>query len=258
MNPSTVVVALLLGVAAHLLFGVNQRASRLDIARERRAAGTCSARSARAAPTKGGAEVLQTKRWAVPSCLLCAAVAWLLIGGIPGVVVAVVVAAAGPKILGRLESGAARANRLTMESSAPMVADLLAACLASGASTAVATRATAEALGGPVADVLMQSVTQFNLGASATRVWKPLADEPALAPIARAILRSAETGAPLTTVLLRVSDDLRLNRRAQLEQAAKTVGIKAVGPLGLCFLPAFMLLGVVPLIASLIATGLAN
>ena len=139
-----------------------------------------------------------------------------------------------------------------------MVADLLAACLASGASTAVATRATAEAIGGPAGDLLNECVTQFNLGASARRVWKPLADEPALAPIARAILRSAETGAPLTAVLLRVSDDLRLTSRAELEQAAKTVGVKAVGPLGLCFLPAFMLLGVVPLIASLISAGLSG
>jgi pilus assembly protein TadC len=57
-------------------------------------------------------------------------------------------------------------------------------------------------------------------------------------------------------VLLRVAEDLRATRRAALDQAAKAVGVKAVAPLGLCFLPAFMLLGIVPLVASLIARGL--
>jgi len=201
---------------------------------------------------------LSSKRWAVPSCLLCAAVAWLLLGGLIGGLAAIAIALAGPRVLARLEPAGTRANRLALEAAAPMVADLLAACLASGASTAVATKATAEALGGPVAEVLNQCVTQFNLGANAARVWQPLSDEPALAPIARAILRSTQTGAPLTAVLLRVADDLRLARRTQLEQAAKTVGVKAVAPLGLCFLPAFMLLGVVPLIASLITAGISG
>ncbi len=257
MNLQLVVVPVLVAFAAYLLFGAGTGASRMRVASRRRdvCARSIAGRGSDAPATPANPGM---KQWAIPSCLLCAAVAWLLIGGVVGLIAGAIVALVGPRMLSKLESGGTRANRLAVESAAPMVADLLVACLASGASTAVATRATAEALGGPVADVLNQCVIQFNLGASATRVWKPLADEPALAPIARAILRSAETGAPLTTVLLRVADDLRLNRSAQLEQAAKTVGVKSVGPLGLCFLPAFMLLGVVPLVASLITAGLSG
>lgn len=256
MSPEAVAIAALVTVAIYVAVGATPVSSRLRAAARRREPYIAADDSRAGLGQATLSAQVDGRRWAVPSCLLCAAVAWLLIGGVAGLIAAAAIGVLGPQVLARMESGGVRANRLAMEAAAPMVADLLAACLASGASTAAATRATADALGGPVADVLNRCVTQFNLGASAQRVWRPLTDEPALAPIARAILRSAETGAPLTSVLLRVSDDLRLNRRAQLEQAAKTVGVKAVGPLGLCFLPAFMLLGVVPLIASLIAAGL--
>lgn len=258
MTSEHIVAASLFAIAVYLLTGATPTTRRLETASRRRRLQARAPHRRATGDVPDGERQPGSKQWAIPSCLLCATVAWLLVGGLIGVVVAVVIAVAGPRILSRLEPAGTRANRLALEAAAPMVADLLAACLASGASTVVATKATAEALGGPVAEVLTQCVTQFNLGASADRVWKPLTDEPALAPIARAILRSAQTGAPLTSVLLRVADDLRLTRRTQLEQAAKTVGVKAVAPLGLCFLPAFMLLGVVPLIASLITAGISG
>ncbi|NQU36189.1 MAG: type II secretion system F family protein [Actinobacteria bacterium] len=198
----------------------------------------------------------RTQRLQVVACLLAAVALFVLVGGVMGAGLAAAVAIAGPRLLRRMEPGDERRRRVQIEVSAAMVADLLAACLASGASTPAATGATASAVGGPTAELLNQCVAQFELGADHRRVWAPLMGEPALAPIARAILRSAETGAPLTATLLRVGDDLRSTRKAQLDQAAQAVGVKAVGPLGLCFLPAFMLLGVVPLIASLIANGL--
>lgn len=198
----------------------------------------------------------RTERLQTLACLIAGVAIMVLVGGVIGALLGIACAVTGPRVLRRLEPGASRRRRVQIEVSAAMIADLLAACLASGASTLAATSATATAIGGPSAGLLNQCVAQFELGADYRRVWAPLMAEPALAPIARAILRSAETGAPLTSTLLRVGDDLRSTRKAQLDQAAKAVGVKAVGPLGLCFLPAFMLLGVVPLIASLITSGL--
>lgn len=196
------------------------------------------------------------RRVVILSCALGGLGAWLVFGGVLGAGLGIALAVIGPRVLRKFEPAEVRGRRTTLEAQAAMVADLMAACLASGTSLPAATRATAEALGGPAADVLNRCVVQFNLGANPHRVWEPLAQEESLSPIARAILRSTETGAPLTDVLLRVADDLRVQRRAMLEQAAKTVGIKAVAPLGICFLPAFMLLGVVPLIASLVTSGI--
>ena len=42
------------------------------------------------------------------------------------------------------------------------------------------------------------------------------------------------------------------------EQAARRVGVLAVAPLGLCFLPAFVLLGVVPVVIGLAGPLLAT
>lgn len=184
------------------------------------------------------------------------AVVWL-IGGAAGIVAGLAVGIGGPLMLGRFESSSTRARRQVLEANASLVCDMFVACLASGTSINTAADATARALEGEVAQVLDRCVALFRLGGSPAQVWEPMLAEPALAPIARAILRSAQTGAPLATVLQRVGEDLRAIRRSVLERAAQAVGVKAVAPLGLCFLPAFVLLGVVPLIASLVIKGIA-
>jgi hypothetical protein len=63
--------------------------------------------------------------------------------------------------------------------------------------------------------------------------------------------RAAEGGAPVAAAVSRLAADARADARARGEQAARRVGVLAVAPLGLCFLPAFVLLGVVPVIAGL-------
>jgi hypothetical protein len=48
----------------------------------------------------------------------------------------------------------------------------------------------------------------------------------------------------------RLGVELRARERAGVEARAKTVEVKAAAPLGVCFLPAFVLLGVVPMVAG--------
>jgi pilus assembly protein TadC len=62
--------------------------------------------------------------------------------------------------------------------------------------------------------------------------------------------RSLDTGAPAAEALTRLADDLRRERRTLADQAARSVGVRAAAPLGLCFLPAFVLVGIVPSIVS--------
>ena len=64
-------------------------------------------------------------------------------------------------------------------------------------------------------------------------------------------MRSAQSGAPLSTVLARIAQDMRRDRHAAVEVAARSAGVRAVAPLAACFLPAFLLVGVVPVVASL-------
>ena len=52
----------------------------------------------------------------------------------------------------------------------------------------------------------------------------------------------------------RLADDLAAARAAEVEERARAVGVKAALPLGLCLLPAFVLIGIVPLVAALLST----
>ena len=172
-------------------------------------------------------------------------------GGLLGILAGVLLAVLLPPALGRLESRAARDRREALGRQAAPTADLLAACLASGAPVSSSVRAVAEAVGEPVASPLRTLVDALDLGADPATAWRALAVEPALAPLARAALRSSETGAPLSQVLRGTAVDLRREQRARADAAARASGVKAVGPLAACFLPAFLLLGVVPVVVSL-------
>jgi pilus assembly protein TadC len=136
---------------------------------------------------------------------------------------------------------------------APVVVDLLAATLASGSAMRPALAAVCAAVDQPAQGVLRPVAAALDLGADASTAWEPLARDPVLGPVAAAVIRSARTGAPLSAMLSRVAGDLRRERRTVVEVAARTAGIRAVLPLAACFLPAFVLLGVVPIVAALAA-----
>lgn len=194
-------------------------------------------------------------RWIFGACGLVIGLAW---GGWFGVVVGVALAVSGPLLLGRLESRSQRRSREALERQAPACCDLLAACLSAGSSTADAARAVADALGEPIATALRRMVSAQELGSDPLSAWSSLAEHAALRPIARAAARSAETGAPLAGLLSAVAEDQRDAHRARAEAAARAAGVKSVAPLAACFLPAFLLVGIVPVVASLATPLLAS
>ena len=186
------------------------------------------------------------------------AVAALAVGGAVGLAGGVTLAIVGPYVISRLEPRAARLRREGIQRQASGAADLLAACLASGAPVTHAVEAVAEALGPPIAEPLRGVVASLELGADPAEAWRSLADEPGLGALGRAVARSAESGAPLATLLPGIADDVRRADRIRAETAARAAGVRAVGPLAACFLPAFLLLGVVPIVVSLALPLLAE
>jgi hypothetical protein len=74
------------------------------------------------------------------------------------------------------------------------------------------------------------------------------------APVARSIIRAHHSGAALADVLVHRADDRRRSLRSDARAAAERAGVTAVLPLGLCFLPAFVLVGVVPVVAGFART----
>ena len=185
------------------------------------------------------------------ACVATGVVLVFVISGIVGVAVGGAIALLGPRLLATLESRAQRQRRVDLERQMPATADLLAACLAAGATPVEATRAVARAIGDPIATPLRRLTGALDLGADPVTAWSALASEASLRPIARAASRSAETGAPLATLLIAVADEQRDAMRARAAAAARAAGVRSVAPLVACFLPAFILVGIVPVVASL-------
>jgi Flp pilus assembly protein TadB len=184
--------------------------------------------------------------------LLAGIAAWLLVGGWIGAVLGVVAALGTPVAVARLEPAAVRRRRLALHRAAPLVADLLAAALAAGVPLERAVPVVARAVGGPAEALLRRVHDLVRLGEPAPRAWAKLAHEPGLGPIARCVARSARTGAPLAALLTTTAGELRAASAAAAMAEVRAVSVRAVLPLGLCLLPAFTLLGIVPVVVGLL------
>ncbi|MGD9956440.1 MAG: type II secretion system F family protein [Candidatus Nanopelagicales bacterium] len=178
----------------------------------------------------------------------------VLLGGAAGAMAGVLLGALTWFGVPRLQTSADRARRLELARQAPLVVDLLAACLASGASVEASVAAASRAVPGAAGEVLATATAALRLGADPVDVWRTVGELPELAGLARAAARSAATGAPLATLLPRVADDLRATHRSAVEARTRTAAVRLTAPLGAAFLPAFVLLGVVPVVASWVGT----
>jgi hypothetical protein len=233
--------ATLLLLAAALLFGVPRtdvRARRIlrlrpDVGRGRRAAPT-GARAAR-------------RRWLLASGAAVAAV--LLVGGVAGVVAAGCVLFGGERLLRRATPDEVVTTRVALLRDLPGACDLLGVCLTAGMPVAGALAAVAEAVPGPLGGRLRPVASLYRLGAEPRRAWSDVPGE--LAGLGRVMVRAGESGAAVVPALTSLAADGRSAQRADAEAALRRAGVWVLAPLGACFLPAFLCLGVVPLVLGI-------
>lgn len=134
----------------------------------------------------------------------------------------------------------------------PLGADLIAAALRAGAPVDRAAAAVADALGGPLGERLGRTARSLRLGAGAAEAWAHVSDVPGADRLIGAAVRSSASGGALAGALTRLADDLRADRTVAAEAAARRAGVLIVLPLGLCFLPAFLLAGLVPVVVAVL------
>ncbi|MET9023872.1 type II secretion system F family protein [Actinopolymorpha sp. NPDC004070] len=242
--------AALVGLAVAMWAGPATARRRLDHIRPRLP--MSRAHLSRAHPPAPGNE----RRNQLLAAALAGCAVAVVVGGVIGPVLGAAVAFVVPWVLGRLEPRAVRRRREQLVADLPFVADLLAGCLRAGSSPQRAIEAIAVELDGPTGSALGQVATAFRLGANARTAWAGFLAEDALASFGRAMVRVWDSGAPLATTLDRLADDARATLRSRNDQRARTVGVHAAAPLGLCFLPAFVLVGIVPLVAGAVDTFL--
>jgi pilus assembly protein TadC len=154
--------------------------------------------------------------------------------------------------LGRLEPASARRRRQQLIMETPQALELLGSCLAAGLPLRRAVAAVTKAYGGPVAEDLGRVMRIVELGAPDADAWRSLRGHPQLGPAATDLARSVESGTMLVETLNHHARAARADRRAALQVRARAVGVRSVLPLMICFLPAFLLLGVLPSVVSAI------
>ena len=158
--------------------------------------------------------------------------------------------------LGWLEPLTVRRRQRELVLQVPQALELMAACLGAGMPVRAACRAIVAAFDGPVAEDLGRVLALVDLGASDADAWRQLHGHPQLGPAADDLARSIDSGTLLVQGLRQHAAAARDARRSLLLVRARGVGVRSVLPLMMCFLPSFMLLGVVPTVISAIRHAL--
>jgi len=135
--------------------------------------------------------------------------------------------------------------------------DVLAVCLAAGMSVSTAAAATAPSAPAQLARVLRRAADLLALGADPAVAWSIASDVPAgpvdaqTEALLRLARRSASSGAALADGVAELAEQSRGDAAHAAIAAAERAGVLIAGPLGLCFLPSFVCLGIVPVVAGL-------
>lgn len=168
-----------------------------------------------------------------------------IVGGIAGVALGLVIAGlvAGAPVRHRKVGVAA--------DDVPIVVDLVAGCLDAGALLPDALAAASQATTGLLAVRCQQVARSLQAGLTGADAWRPWLDDPSLAGVARTATRTSHTGAAAAEDFRRTASRMRSRRRAAAEHRVRQAAVWLVVPLGLCFLPAFVLVAVLPIVIGL-------
>ncbi|MCU1689996.1 MAG: Type secretion system domain protein, partial [Jatrophihabitantaceae bacterium] len=185
-----------------------------------------------------------------------AATATLLLGSGSIVVAAAmgVAAAAATRAARRGTQAAAHSTELR---EAPLFLDVVASQLRAGAPVALALERAAPLAPASVADAVREVAGLVRLGAPPTAAWRPL-DDGVLGDLAVLARRSADSGVRLADQTRRLAVEMRQQSADRSQAAARRAGVWVMAPLGLCFLPAFFCLGVLPMILGLASSMLTD
>uniref|UniRef100_UPI000A38B52E type II secretion system F family protein n=1 Tax=Streptomyces bobili TaxID=67280 RepID=UPI000A38B52E len=143
------------------------------------------------------------------------------------------------------------ASRSAAARQLPLAADLLAACIAAGAGPVIAAQAVGEALGGPVGGALARGAAEVRLGGEPSDAWRTLASAPGAGALARLLERAGVSGLPAAVPVARIAADARADWARAGTTRARRAAVLVSAPVGLCFLPAFVAVGIVPVVIGL-------
>ena len=163
---------------------------------------------------------------------------------------------AGGRVAGDDAAGVDAAAREVPVVEVADAVDLLALALHGGAGLVEAIEAVAARLDGPLGAHLHTVAAAERWGVGTVAAWASVPT--AWQPAARALQMAATAGIAPADLLARAADDIRDAEEQRLDVATARLGVRVVLPLGLLFLPAFVLTTVVPIVLALAAQVLGR
>lgn len=160
----------------------------------------------------------------------------------------------GPGAAGGLPSRASRSGRSrrsAQEVDPALAIDLVAAAMLSGVPATTALDVVGAALGGSGGSLLREAAALTAMGADEATAWARA--DPGWEPLRRALALASASGAPSAALLRQAALRVRADRASRRRAAAQRLEVLVLLPMGLCALPAFAALGVVPLVVALAA-----
>ncbi|MFC8658499.1 type II secretion system F family protein [Streptomyces sp. JL1001] len=192
------------------------------------------------------------RRWAAPGGAWLTG--WILVGGLLGCAAGAAAAYGAwrwQRTRPRGRPGHSPSELAVIAGQLPLAADLLAACVAVGAGPREAAEEVGRSIGGPVGDRLARTAVEIRLGGEPVDSWGRFGEMPGAGPLARCLYRAGSTGAPAADPIARLAASIRAERAAAAVARAQRAGVLITAPVGLCFLPAFLAVGVAPVIIGL-------
>ncbi|MEO6886984.1 MAG: type II secretion system F family protein [Jatrophihabitantaceae bacterium] len=146
---------------------------------------------------------------------------------------------------------AERAVARRTDPSLALALDLTATALHAGCPLHAALALVVPVVAPPLDRELRMVSGLLQLGADPDEAWRAVDPAGPLGPVAVAGRRSSRSGARLADAFERLAADTRADLRTAAESRANRAGVFAMAPLGLCFLPAFICLGIVPVVVGI-------
>lgn len=131
-----------------------------------------------------------------------------------------------------------------------LVLDILAQLFASGSSLANGLAAVGDYL--PGCHSLTRVANQLLLGMGWEEAWEDAREDRQLDQLANELHFVHTSAVPSAHMLTTAATALRANRKRLAEQLAQELAIRLVLPTGICMLPSFILLGIVPMVMALL------
>lgn len=197
---------------------------------------------------------MNIRTWLAP---LVGAATALAVGGVTGVVAGLLIWWLARRLL---RAAPDRIERRTAERLAPQwtwTLDLLAAGMRAGAPFPQTAFAVAAADSGAIGERLARFAQSIHLGATAAEAVPELGRLPGADRLAKQLDRSAGSGAAIAGGLEQLAASLRAEHRTRAEERAGRAAVALIGPLCLCFLPAFVIAGIGPVVFGIVADTVA-